>query len=478
MFIGRVVFFRLLKRKLIKNKIKVNEIHYHSHYFMGFAMIFTPTMTGIATPDPLKFAFTAKTSPHASRGGVRPITVDEVQWTQWWDTESSATTRALYIHIPFCRKRCSFCNFFENGANPARIEKYVNALCDELARAAKTPFIQSQAFTTVYVGGGTPTDMSAPDIAKLAEAIQLFPLIDNAEVTLEGRINGFSDDKWHAALDGGFNRFSFGAQSFNTEVRKQAGRFDDKEALIARLQQLSAHETATIVADLIFGLPGQTMEIWLDDVKSVMESNVHGVDLYQLINLPGSRIDDADKKGKMTEIADSQMRAEMYARGAHILESNGWERMSSCHWRRDKRESSVYNFTAKQDAEVVPFGAGAGGSIHGHGLMNGRDLKAWHQAQEDKVKVPGMIMSKKVGAEFDGIIKSGLDHGGLLLNMIPSDMCEHLMHLFAKWQEHQLAIVSGEKIALTLAGRFWNVNLQMGLFEYLVQNPLPLREAC
>lgn len=101
-------------------------------------MNLTPSMTGIATPDPLKFAFSAKTSAHASRGGMRPFPLDEAGWQSWWQRESEAEERALYIHIPFCRKRCSFCNFFENGANPARINRYVNALCASLAQAADT----------------------------------------------------------------------------------------------------------------------------------------------------------------------------------------------------------------------------------------------------------------------------------------------------------------------------------------------------
>ncbi len=115
-------------------------------------MNLTPSMTGIATPDPLKFAFSAKTSAHASRGGMRPFPLDEAGWQSWWQRESEAEERALYIHIPFCRKRCSFCNFFENGANPARINRYVNALCASLAQAADTPLAQSMPFSAVYVG--------------------------------------------------------------------------------------------------------------------------------------------------------------------------------------------------------------------------------------------------------------------------------------------------------------------------------------
>ncbi|BDS30857.1 hypothetical protein KAM479c_25810 (plasmid) [Aeromonas caviae] len=213
-------------------------------------------MTGLCTPDPLKFAFTAKTSAHASRGGAAPLMLDDAGWQAWWQQESEAKARALYIHIPFCRKRCSFCNFFENGANPTRMSRYMEALCGSLRQAAETPLVQSRPFSAVYVGGGTPTDMAAGDLARLASAIRRFPLTVDAELTLEGRLNGFDDEKWQTALAGGFNRFSFGVQSFDIRVRQQAARFDDRETLLARLAALTRHNEAVIVADLIFGLPG------------------------------------------------------------------------------------------------------------------------------------------------------------------------------------------------------------------------------
>jgi len=435
-------------------------------------MILTPTMTGISTPEPLKYAFTVKTSAHSARSGSRPISITQSEWQQWWSIESNSETRALYIHIPFCRKRCSFCNFFENGAKPSRVTEYVNALCQQLTDAATTQFITSVPFDTVYIGGGTPTDMQANEILQLANMIQSFPLKKNAEITLEGRLNGFTNDKFDAAIAGGINRFSFGVQSVNTEVRQAAGRFDDEQTILQRLSELAQHPTATIVADLIFGLPGQTFDIWTHDVEAIINTGIHGIDLYQLINLSGSRMDNADKKGKSIERADSQARSMMYAQGAALLEKNGWERLSNCHWRSDKREKSLYNTLAKQGVEIVPFGAGAGGSIHGHGVMNGRDLSAWHDAINAGVKVPGMIMSINEKNHVDKIIKKGLDGGTLGLAEFSMPLRRHLQPLFIKWQENGLAELEDDKLYLTLAGRFWSVNIQAGLFEYLATNPL------
>lgn len=278
-------------------------------------------MTGLCTPDPLKFAFTAKTSAHASRGGAAPLMLDDAGWQAWWQQESEAKARALYIHIPFCRKRCSFCNFFENGANPARMSRYMEALCGSLHQAAETPLVQSRPFSAVYVGGGTPTDMAAGDLARLASAIRRFPLTVDAELTLEGRLNGFDDEKWQTALAGGFNRFSFGVQSFDTRVRQQAARFDDRETLLSRLAALTRHNEAVIVADLIFGLPGQDETVWRQDIADVMASGVHGVDLYQLISMAGTNLARADEKGTQGWAADGQQRAVMYTDGARTLEA-------------------------------------------------------------------------------------------------------------------------------------------------------------
>ncbi|CAH0991567.1 Anaerobilin synthase [Sinobacterium norvegicum] len=446
-------------------------------------MLLSPSMTGTASADPLRQAFAAKNAPHAGRNS-QPVTISELQWQQWWRQPSTAQQRTLYIHIPFCRKRCSFCNFFVSGSNPADISDYMQSITAQLTIAADTVLAQSRMFDAVYVGGGTPSDMSAEAISRLGQAIAKFPLNDDTEITLEGRLHGFDDDKWQAALSSGFNRFSFGVQSFETQVRQAAGRIDGRDIVIDRLKQLSQHPTASIVVDLIFGLPGQTRDIWQQDLAAVIQSNVHGVDLYQLIQLSGSLIDRASSKGEILGTdnsqfqADSQARAGMYASGAEFFESRQWQRLSSCHWRRDERERSRYNSLAKSGVETLPFGAGAGGNIHGHSLMNGRKIKAWRQALASDVsiatpcRVPGMVIAPNSSAAFDSTIKRGLDRGILPLDQLEQTMIEQLKPLFNAWQNNGLAILDRQHLKLTLAGRFWNVNLQTGLFDYLTKNSI------
>ena len=139
----------------------------------------------------------------------------------------------------------------------------------------------------------------------------------------------------------------------------------------------------------------------------------------------------------------------MYAYGAHTLEQGGWQRLSCSHWRQGEAEQSRYNQMAKRDAEILPFGAGAAGQ-----------------------RAPGMVMRPNPNAPVDGLLRGGLDTGWLALGRLPPSLRTHLLPLFERWQQHGLAELTGETLALTLAGRFWNVNLQAGLFEYLQSNPM------
>lgn len=271
--------------------------------------------------------------------------------------------------------------------------------------------------------------MSADELAMLAAVIRRFPLAADAEVTLEGRLNGFDDEKWQVALAGGFNRFSFGVQSFDTRVRQQAARFDDRETLLTRLGELTRDDAAVIVADLIFGLPGQDDVVWQQDIRDVMASGVHGVDLYQLIAMQGTNLERAQEKGTLDWLADGQQRAAMYAYGGAQLEAHGWERLSCSHWRRSPAEQSRYNQMAKRGAEILPFGAGAGGSILGHGLMYGRDLAPWHDALASGKRAPGMVMGRNPNARMDGLLRGALDSGVLALDRLPAPLLTHLMPL-------------------------------------------------
>ncbi|MCG9629758.1 heme anaerobic degradation radical SAM methyltransferase ChuW/HutW [Vibrio sp. Isolate30] len=444
---------------------------------------FDESVLGVSTPDPLRFAFAKKHSAHAG-GSSTPIAqdkklnlFDELMLTEGKKQDK----RCLYIHIPFCRVRCTFCNFFQNAASRKLVDDYFEALLCELKQKAKTPWAQSGLFHAVYIGGGTPTDLSALQVEQLGKAIrEHFPLANDVEMTLEGRINRFSDEMFDRALEGGFNRFSFGIQSFNTKVRRSAKRLDDREVVLERISSLSKTEQAPIVLDLLYGLPHQTMDVFEQDLHDYMSTGAHGIDLYQLIVGGDAPMLNLVDKGKIPPPATTPDKASMYLAGVEFMEKHKVKKLSVNHWARDNRERSIYNSLAKTYAEVLPIGCGAGGNVGGHGIMQHRTLETYMDSVK-RGELPIAMMTKQ--SELEPIfssLKAGFDSGVVRRSLLPTfmgqDTFDYLKPLFSHWQNNELVQLSEDYLTLTNAGSFWAVTLAQSVIqilnaEYFEANP-------
>lgn len=444
----------------------------------------SPELTGLSSPDPLKFAFTAKKSAHTSSGSM-PVAADRSQavFRELMAQPSSDLTqtpvsgkRLAYIHTPFCRTHCSYCGFFQNTTKKNEVARYVDYLEKEIRMAADDAWAQGSLFHAVYFGGGTPTDLTPEQIARLGNAVrESLPLANDVEMTFEGRFHGFDNDKVAACLDSGFNRFSLGAQSFNSELRRRMSRIDTGEFLLERLDYFNSLNNAAVVVDLMFGLPGQSLEDWEKDLHTFLQSGAHGVDLYQLILLGKSRMVQSIQKGSMPEPASSPERADMFRLGVETLTRHKVGRLSVSHWGRDPRERNIYNHNVKAGAEVLPFGSGAGGNFAGHSAMLQRTLEGYYKALDANEK-PIMMMSKSTADKrLLGTIGGGFDRGwldlGNLNTVVQADLAAHCMPLFEAWQNNGLATVDNDILDLTLAGQFWNVTMHQAMINYLEQYP-------
>ena len=437
-----------------------------------------PELTGISSPDPLKFAFAGKKSAHI-RSHCANVPAEQTQeaYRQLMASPADGRDRRMvYMHIPFCRTHCSYCGFFQNTTKVDEIARYVDYLEKEIRMAAHDPWVQQNLFHGVYFGGGTPTDLTAEQIIRLGTAIrESLPLANDVEMTFEGRFHGFDNDKVAACLESGFNRFSLGAQSFNSAIRRRMSRIDPGEFLLERIDYLSSLNNAAVVVDLMFGLPGQTLDDWQQDLHTFLQSKAHGVDLYQLIVLANSRMKESIEKGTMPEPASSPERAEMFRMGVETLSAHKVGRLSVSHWGRDTRERNIYNHSVKSCAEILPFGSGAGGNIGGYSIMNHRALPAYYQMIDRGMK-PIMGMTQSIGNRaLLATVGSGFDRGWLelsALNRAGGDgMSEHCMKLFAAWQDNGLATIHHDILDLTLAGQFWNVTMHQALINFLEQHP-------
>lgn len=260
-------------------------------------------LLGNTTKDPLHSAFGSKRVVHAGLMG-EPITGSQYQKKYYESIQKKADVdgkHAIYIHIPFCQTKCLYCGFYQNASRQEVEDQYMENLLAEIKAEANRPQLKGTPIDCVFIGGGTPTSLSVDNVARLLQTIQhSFCLTVDCEVTLEGRIHDLVPEKIEIWLKYGVNRISLGVQSFDTTLRRRIGRIDSREEVLKRLQLLKRYDV-TVIVDLIFGLPGQTMEVWLEDVRTLFEADVDGMDLYQLNIFPGGPL---AKAPQMRQIAD------------------------------------------------------------------------------------------------------------------------------------------------------------------------------
>ncbi|MDG3087613.1 heme anaerobic degradation radical SAM methyltransferase ChuW/HutW [Vibrio hannami] len=441
-------------------------------------------VVGKATPDPIRYAFERKISAHAG-GWTKPVSPESTQsvlCSALTENEVVSGSRCLYVHIPFCRVRCTYCNFFQNASSSSLIDEYFSALLAEIEWKSRFDWSQAAPFQAVYIGGGTPTDLSAKQLKILGKKLrESFPLTPDCEITLEGRLNRFDDEKFEGALEGGFNRFSFGVQSFDTKVRRAAKRLDDREYVQERLSRFTSYNAAPIVLDLLYGLPHQTLEVWRDDLQCYLESGADGVDLYQLIEMKGLPMEAMVQQGRLPMPADTQMKASMYEMGVKFMAEHFQRRLSVNHWASGNRERSIYNSLAKTTAEVLPLGSGAGGNVGGLQMMHHRKLDTYIESVKKQEFPVGMVFKSSESKESSAAIKWSFDKGLIsrryLLEALGYDLFELAIPLFKAWQKNGLVELNSDYVNLTLAGQFWSVNLAQIMIKIIEDNKENTRAA-
>ena len=426
-------------------------------------------MFGNDTDDPLRHAFDRKVTVHPGAMG-RPVPPEDWQTVlqDRLDRRPGPEQRAVYINIPFCRRRCKFCNFYKYPADKETVRRYLDFLVREIEMSADSERVSSRPFNAVYIGGGTPTELTPKEIGKLLEAVnEHLPLTNDCEITFETRTSGLDDNRARACLEWGVNRFSVGVQSFNTEVRRSLGRIDEREVVIRKLNRLQDFGLAAVVIDLMFGLPGQSMEIWEDDVRTWLDLDLDGGDLYQLMVLRGSEMETmaSGERGP----ADLPQQAAMFGRALDIMEDSGYRRLSVCHWGNGHRERSLYNGLTLAGAEVMPFGAGAGGTVADVSFMVESDLRKYEDGVMRGEK-PLKFLARHhpmrgLFSDLSGQIDSGrVDMSSLRKHGV--DLEAAAGPLLQRWSEIGLISRRGRFLELSVAGQFWNVNLAQGMIDW------------
>lgn len=274
----------------------------------------------------------------------------------------------IYIHIPFCRHICPYCDFNTYRGLDSLIPRYVDALVRDITHSASGAPAQ-----TIYLGGGTPSLLDPGQIARiLAACRESFVLDPNAEITLEANPNGV-DETWFAAVhDAGVNRLSIGAQTFDRRGLRVLGRQHEASDVIAAVGAARSAGFDNISLDLIFGWPGQTLDHWRHDLETILSfpgGPPEHCSLYSLIVEPGTPMADAVTRGVLTVIDDDDA-ADLYETAMDTLERAGWTHYEIANWAREPQFASRHNLVYWRNGAYAAFGAGAHGRIGNERFMN------------------------------------------------------------------------------------------------------------
>ncbi|MBQ5645173.1 MAG: radical SAM family heme chaperone HemW [Bacteroidaceae bacterium] len=210
----------------------------------------------------------------------------------------------IYIHIPFCKQRCSYCAFYSTTLYNIR-EQYVNALCKELVM--RKDYAGGATIETIYFGGGTPSTLSIEQLQRICNTIYAtYPVTNTPEVTIECNPDDLTTDFLSQLKELPFNRISMGVQSFNDAQLKRLGRRHNAEK--ARLAVKNAREAGynNISIDLIFALPGSTKESWQHDLDSAIALCPDHISAYNLTYEEGTPMHSALERGEFAELSEEE----------------------------------------------------------------------------------------------------------------------------------------------------------------------------
>ena len=282
----------------------------------------------------------------------------------------------LYIHIPFCVKKCSYCDFLSAPATEQTREAYMAALFAEIGGRAKD--CEGRIVTSVFIGGGTPSLLSGEQIGQLMNRVrEQFVLAEDAEITMEVNPGTATAQKLRDFYAAGINRLSIGMQSAQAQELKVLGRIHDFDGFCEVYRSAASAGFTNINVDVMSGLPGQTLASYEDTLEKVLhlEPMPQHISAYSLIVEEGTPFAAMEERGELPLPEEDTERA-MYEETMEILEKYGFHRYEISNYARDGYECR-HNVGYWIRRDYLGFGIGAASLMDNVRFQNGRDLTAY-----------------------------------------------------------------------------------------------------
>lgn len=235
------------------------------------------------------------------------------------------TTLGIYLHLPFCMAKCSYCDFLSfQGISQEEQRQYLQVLKKEMTFWGEHCREKFQV-DTLFIGGGTPSMLNSVLIADIMEAVRTaFCITEKAEVTIESNPKTLSEEKLTAYLQAGINRLSMGVQSLDDGLLRRLGRMHDRTDAVENYRLARACGFQNINLDLMFAIPGQTPELWRETITQTIDLRPEHISFYGLQLEEGTELERQWKRGEWEMLSDNADR-QMYHEALHLLRQSGYD---------------------------------------------------------------------------------------------------------------------------------------------------------
>jgi oxygen-independent coproporphyrinogen-3 oxidase len=289
---------------------------------------------------------------------------------------------SIYLHIPFCRHRCGYCDFNTYAGLDDLIPAYVQALCHEIRYLAENCG-RKPPIHTIFLGGGTPSILPAGEIEKIINQLnQDFNILEGIEITMEANPGRLTYDYLKSLYELGINRISLGMQSANPGELLLLERQHEFHQIANAVSLVRKAGFKNYNLDLIFGIPYQTLESWQLSLELGLSLGPDHLSLYSLTIEPGTPLENWVTRGLLSE-PDQDLSAEMYERASEFLNERGFEQYEISNWaRRDEVNGLLtcqHNLQYWRNFPYLGLGAGAHGYADGKRTANVRSPKVYIQ---------------------------------------------------------------------------------------------------
>jgi oxygen-independent coproporphyrinogen III oxidase len=284
----------------------------------------------------------------------------------------------LYIHIPFCKQKCSYCDFNSYVCDEDKVQSYIDALIKEIKMYNK----QAQfKFKTVFFGGGTPTFIHYKHIEAVMDEIKPY-IVEDAEISMEcnpGTVNLESLKEYKKM---GINRLSIGLQAWQPELQKALGRIHNTEQFLTNLEQAREAGFENISADLMFALPGQSLEMWLETVERVASLGLKHISCYSLKVEEGTPFYNLYQRNEL-KLPEEELDREMYHNGIDLLNKKGLKQYEISNFAAPGYECK-HNLIYWENKEYLGVGAGSHSKLDGVRFNNFKSIGAYIEQIDNK----------------------------------------------------------------------------------------------